>query len=415
MSKIGRVLLVGFPAMAVRSLSVLALQQPQPCNARRGSKHIERNDRILVEDISSAQDLQDLANLNALRKPGSLKYTSSWRDWCARSLDASRYHLSQNLPHVPDPQGFGELFFNLGAAADTGEMPSFQDPGSRSGYALEFFCRARLLAHLLFDNYNQLSLSSGPRSTSDDFIRNLYRPERSVETGRNENICRMVSIGGGPGYDFVGVLLADTFSTCGRGSTRIEGTVFDYEKGWEDLVKAMNVATNHALVNDEQSSLHWGGTCDITKPLTDASNQEALLPTIASTDVFVCQYCIAENAKGLRESEFVFFADLFDEARMDTVFILTEVTPRIWPEIVDVLLQRPDGGEDFQVHFIGTTTRKKGGQMFISKRKGSGISPEALSACEEYRRLRTLHERKIENGFQRQPKKVRGGKALVEA
>ena len=30
-------------------------------------------------------------------------------------------------------------------------MPSFEDAGSRSGYALDFFCRSRMLADILFD------------------------------------------------------------------------------------------------------------------------------------------------------------------------------------------------------------------------------------------------------------------------
>ena len=39
----------------------------------------------------------------------------------------------------------------MGVASDVGLMPSFEDPGAWSGYALEFFCRARNLADLYVD------------------------------------------------------------------------------------------------------------------------------------------------------------------------------------------------------------------------------------------------------------------------
>ena len=100
--------------------------------------------------------------------------------------------------------------------------------------------------------------------------------------------CRLVSLGGGPGYDYMGVLLADIYRTSGQSKTCIQGTVFDYEEGWKPIVEAMGRATWTALKNENQSSLQWGGKCDITKPLSDSSNA-ACFAGVGTTDIFVCQ------------------------------------------------------------------------------------------------------------------------------
>ena len=115
----------------------------------------------------------------------------------------------------------------------------------------------------------------------------------------------------------------------------------------------------------------------------------------------------------LRELDFVFFSDLFEAANEETTFLFTEVTPRIWPEIVDVILRRPDGGEGFQVGFPKLTKRAKGGnQLVIQKKRGASISRDAISLCDSFPLLNELHNSKIEKGFERQPRKIRGSKIL---
>ena len=314
-----------FMLTATASISMSTAMQQQSIdtvNARRGAKHIQGKGRYNADEILSPQNLQDLAHLQALRTPGSLRYSSSWRHWLGKSLDAIRFQLSQNLPHPADEEGFGELFYNLGTAADRGEMPSFADAGSRSGYALEFFCRSRLLAELLYEKSNPSSKSSR-HATECALYAKLGHTINDPEQKAASNTVNMVSLGGGPGYDYAGVLIADMFGNSGYGKTTIKGTIFDYEEGWHDLVKAMDTAVNLALLNDNQSSVEWGGKCDITKPLTDPSNA-ACLDKVSTTDLFICQYCVAENANRLRDSDFCFFADLFDRAANDTVFVFTE-------------------------------------------------------------------------------------------
>ena len=390
-------------------------QSPHSSNARRGAKFLEGKARYdTMEDIVSPQGLRDLARLQALRTPGSLRYQSSWRHVVGKSIDSIRFHLSQNLPYPADADSFGNLFFNLGTAADRGEMPSFADPGSRSGYALEFFCRARLLTDILFEKCNPSSVCYQPDVTECALSQKMGHTTDDPEHNAANKTVNVVSLGGGPGYDYVGVLLADMVGNAGFGKTTIKGTIFDYEEGWGDLVEAMDTAVNLALLNDDNlSSVAWGGGCDITKPLSDLSNA-ACLEKVPTTDLFICQYCVAENANRLRDSDFCFFADLFDQAADDTIFVFTEVTPRVWPDFVDLIQQHQGDKQGFRLDFL-RGMRGNGQQMILQKKEGAVFSPEELSVCETFRNLQQAHRRKIDNGFKRQPKKIPGSKPSIDA
>ena len=142
--------------MSMSTTAGMQQQQQQQQRRRGGAKFlVEGKGRFdSLDDILSPHELQRLARIQAQRTPGSLKYQSNWRHVLQKSLDSIRYHLSQHLPYPADAETFEHLFFNLGTAADHGIMPSFADPGSRSGYALEFFCRARLLSDILLEKCN---------------------------------------------------------------------------------------------------------------------------------------------------------------------------------------------------------------------------------------------------------------------
>lgn len=358
--------------------------------------------------IATPETLRDLAVENAKRRVGSLRYVRSWRHWSQLSLDTIRYHLSQNLPVAPDEQGFATLWYALGVAADTGRMPSFECPGSRSGYALDFFCRSRLLADFLLD------LSENPTLPSnwDDSFRN------PLQVGEGKNSCQLMSLGGGPGFDFIAAALIASFQSAaipGHEMT-IDATILDYEEGWEGLVQAMAVAYAIAMPT-ESHTCSWGGKCDITRPLSDPSNR-SVLAKADTTDLFVCQYCVAENANLLEASNFVFFVDLFRKAPVGAVFILTETTPRIWPLFVDLLEQRQQHPElrFMQVGFPRNLGRGKNGpQMLLRKVEQAQegpvlVCPDQIALCDEFRRKRSLHERKMSKNWERQRRRVPGAK-----
>ena len=449
------------PSIAVATSS----SSKTPRRRRAGAKHtVEGTCGISAGSIATPQQIQSTvhkvhSNRDRL-SANSKQHELLWRHWCTQAVDAIRYHLSLNLPDPADPHEFGALFFELGTAADHGEMPSFADAGARSGYALEFFCRARLMADLMLNKYGYRwspilryrPPGEAPQKDSDNNQKNaelradiwkekfggssqppVNNPNNTIINNMNNNnsltpeeetVMRIVSLGGGPGYDFVGLVLADTFGTSGYGTTRIEGTVFDYEEGWGTLVDAMNIAIQSALeINNtthhtHQHNVQWGGGCDITKSMAHPSNA-ACLATLPTTDMFVCQYCLAENAAPLRDSDFVFFVDLFEQAANDTVFVITEVTSRIWPELVDILLRLQDQQQDeqpagfafgFDVDFVRTKKRKFSPALVVQKRLGAKIRQEEMDECQDFIRLRTLHERKMEKGYKREYKKVRGCK-----
>jgi hypothetical protein len=279
----------------------------------------------LQKEIASSDDILDLARKSALRKYGSSNYRKAWHHWLHLATLSIRHDLSENLPSPVDRERFENLAFRLGVAADTGEMPSFSDAGARSGYALDFFCRARNLAGLFMEKEDP----SYPAGWSDAM---LSTPNATLEKSFN-----LTSLGGGPGFDFVAAALASTFYAAGSEAPSIHATILDYEEGWSNLVKAMDSATRNVL-QQPQMSCCWGGKCDITKPVAHPDNA-ACLAEISSTQLWTCQYCIAENMHLLRESKFVFFQDLFEAAPVGAMFIFTETTPRIWPDFCNLVAE----------------------------------------------------------------------------
>ena len=124
----------------------------------------------------------------------------------------------------------------------------------------------------------------------------------------------------------------------------------------------MSVSTEGVLRHSRRSlsttTYHFGGKCDITKSFTDPSNS---LLQVSSADIIVCQYCVAENAHLLRDSDYIFFRDLLVHIKDGAIVILTETTHRLWPAFVDLM-----NDQDFQVAFV----RERGTQLVLRKHAG---------------------------------------------
>jgi hypothetical protein len=531
--------------------------------------------------------LYKLAQRNASRpRRGSVQYRKSWRTFSGMALNAIREELSQVLPTPVNADGFQSLWYSLGIAADVGRKPNhhhhhqqqdnndddddnandqrtpnhddanitttfgstsqsavdidpmdrtttttttatgdnlFSDAGSRSGYALDFLCRAQLLADLLinwdenptmpldFRNHVKTTLIF-PTITTRGTVR--YRSHSSITTTNTNSFggkCNLMSLGGGPGFDFTAAAIVALHNSGGDESQiHVQATIFDYEEGWHDLVQSMTVATQKALLfdnhadtgNDEQVeaspsmnddvttadlscaatavpngtsytvpspqeeeekktkkktpilSCSWGGKCDITKSLSDPVNAlcAAAIPT---TNLFTCQYCVAENAKALQQSDFIFFRDLMDAAPLGSVFVFTETTPRLWPDFYDFLSRyrqeysENHNNDDVSPPFLveigfpqNVQTKRKARQMVFCKLQPP-VSPtpaptvlssttviaatnpqcleedherddrqEAISdleqLVEEFRQYSVCQDRKVEEGRGRQPKRVAG-------
>jgi hypothetical protein len=348
--------------------------------------------------VSSPDELKELLQKTARRKYGSTKYRKRWRHFLQSSSNAIRQELSDKLPDPVDRQAHETLSFRLGVAADTGEMPSFADSGARSGYALDFFCRARNLADLLMDRddptfpvYWSESLANSPMLGS---------------AGRDEpsKPFRVTSIAGGPGYDFVAVALVALYAAGSDSDVpSIRTTVLDYEPGWSNLVNAMEAATQTVLPNHD-FSCEWGGKCDITQPLSHHGNA-ACMEAIDSTHLWTCQYCVAENAQRLEDSGRVFFKELFEAVPEGALFVLTETTPYLWPSFCQLVEEHCPY---MQVGF----PNKHGYQMVL--RKGNAVDGFSLSSADQellcyFETISKLRrEQKSENRRGRQEQKIRG-------
>ena len=98
----------------------------------------------------------------------------------------------------------------------------------------------------------------------------------------------MVSLGGGPGFDYVSAALATSFcsyytsssSSTNKSSSQeqtavIKATILDYEEGWADLVQTMANSTQYILQNSNLQC-NWGGKNDITKSIFHPNNVACL-------------------------------------------------------------------------------------------------------------------------------------------
>eukprot|EP00566_Odontella_aurita_P012555 CAMPEP_0113590334 /NCGR_PEP_ID=MMETSP0015_2-20120614/36619_1 /TAXON_ID=2838 /ORGANISM="Odontella" /LENGTH=478 /DNA_ID=CAMNT_0000496519 /DNA_START=386 /DNA_END=1822 /DNA_ORIENTATION=- /assembly_acc=CAM_ASM_000160 len=403
-----------------------------------------------------AESLLNLAFRNSVKRPGSEAHRRSWDRFSSLALDTIRDDLARRLEAhsiAEDDDATDALSFALGVAADRGEMPSFADGGARAGYALRYFCRARLLADILFAGRMRhlrrrepvsgvaagLKDESGGAGMADaDFagcVTDLLRGGAGAE-------CRVGSLGGGPGFDFVALAVSaahDALEREGHGLrsasegadapraaaasdfvlprdtyTVVHATVYEYEGGWGELVPHMERAARSALGGGHTCSF---AGCDITLPLVHAANV-ACRENVRATDMWICSYCVAENAVRLRENNFVFFRQLFDAAQDGALFVFTETTHRLWPELIEaaVKMERVDfdagrvAGFDVSFPRIDRGRGKTGHQLALRKRPGARLEPGVAEMCDRFARDREVHERKIAKGYSRQRPKVKGAK-----
>ena len=334
---------------------------------------------------ASSQEIWQLAEKSALRQRGSKSYQKAWRHWLHLSIDAIRDELLQTLPHPVDENKLEDLSFSLGVAADVGEKPSFENAGARSGYALDYLCRARLLADLF-----------------------IYSDTYSSDHLRNE--CHLTSIGGGPGFDHVAAALVSIFNAAGNSEliVPVHTTVLDYESGWNNLVDAMNEATNNALPTKGKLHCAWGGVCDITRSIHHESNINCL-DVVKSTTLWTCQYCVAENAFKLKDSDYIFFRELLFAAAYGATFWITETTPRMWPKFYELILQYNDENDHSMLSIEFPYMR--GQQMLIKKsRKMEEPIPQVISERDigllrNFVKYSQCHDELIKTGWERQRKK----------
>jgi pentatricopeptide repeat protein len=244
-----------------------------------------------------------------------------WRLHLSAQLRLLRDGLDRTLPEA-DGEATSRLQRALSSAAHYGTMPCFGSCGARSGYAL---------AHLV------------PRTSKLADVLQLREPAwlrsaaRAAIAHSTSDSGEALSLAGGPGFDLVALALVRRFGRLvppaegGDMGGELRVRVLDYEPGWEAQVSATQAALRSLLPQDLLACSF--GSCDITKRLADPANAP-LRASLPNARLLVASYCVAENARALRQAEFGLFEDLFREAAPGTLLVVLETTHRQFPSIV---------------------------------------------------------------------------------
>ena len=146
-----------------------------------------------------------------------------WRAWSQCNLAQIKTNLQNEMKYGALTQKNSidtfKLFVALGDAADEGVMPSFSSAGARSGYLID-----KLLARA---------------GRTADFIREIQKYYSARNRSKLIDVvgCSLVSIGGGPGFDFAAHSLLQAFRDLCLGRERsnnerkIAALVLDLEPG----------------------------------------------------------------------------------------------------------------------------------------------------------------------------------------
>ena len=191
------------------------------------------------------------------------------------------------------------------------------------------------------------------RGHSSDRSRSALGPALAASSG-----APVISLGGGPAYDFAALALVLDFAAMEAGETGGLGAlgqpgvhVLDYEPRWKGAAYAVSAAVLSVLScpRDEIRALEGAarptghqmlfGRCDLTKPLASECNRE-VRGVLADSRLLVCSYVICENARRLRETGYAFFSEVMTEAAPGTALVLTETTHRQFPELIAAARRR---------------------------------------------------------------------------
>jgi len=135
---------------------------------------------------------------------------------------------------------------------------------------------------------------------------------------------RVVNVGGGPGFDAVGLqLLADFVGA----DVHFHHEVLDIELGWVGVVECIGSILSDACQGARTSlSFHQ---CDMIDTIPLCGNPDTV-------DMFIFAYVCVENAQALRLSNFGCLRRVFASAKLNCVFLFLDSTDRLWPDILSV-------------------------------------------------------------------------------
>ena len=403
-------------------------------------------------------EAQDLIEKESLKIYGSLQHTKLRRTYTNVFCDTVRAGLREKIQMRYNDNGNGANDDNTSAAAaaaavatkkleadlggigaDQGIMPDFSNKEALYGYTLNHFGRVRLTSELVTSK--SLSEPDWLSFRVSELLSSSSSQRRNNNTDADSDDLSIASLGGGGGYDFVAFSALSEFL---KGPS-IKTTVYEYEPAWKDIVSDIEMvvqdscssnnnnsgsgsasASGQQQPRDHHQHLHKCGFefGDITSPL-DASTNEAIASMVNSTEIFSCSYVIAENAVKLQQNKFEFFRQLFSEAADGSLFFFTETTHRLWPDLID-LASRQDDNNSFMRYTLNRIRHGKSGwQLALLKDSSTAgnisFSSRSCSKSEEvravekelierFKRDNIAHQLRIDRGWKRDEKKVRGAK-----
>ena len=391
------------------------------------------------------------------------RWLHAMRGWKTAQLDAVRAAAVASRDIAPvNEVATAALRAALCVATNAGVRPTFSDDGARSGYVRD---------NLKKRSWAVPALLLLPSSAGDDGSAAMARCRQRLLLQRRS--LRVASIGGGPGFDGVGLgLLAERLRW--RGELLLH--VFDVHGGeWADAVGTLHgcmrrrawwagggeeedeeeveggggggggggaaaaAAAGVAAAQQEQQRGRLDmrvGYCDVLQPLSASPELEqavlrgatappptapvapptpaaaaaaaaatasaaaaatttaAAAPTStaagggtdpqsggrrrggyaglgAGFDLYLFQYVLVENAEALRAGGMPFLRDLFAAAAAGSVFLFTDSTHRLWPEIAAL------AGEGFDASAPRLSSQEKCHFALLLEKRALSAPPRA--------------------------------------
>ena len=351
-------------------------------------------------------NIQDLAAKATLKVPGSTSHRKLFRHYLNCFVDDIQESLHRDInftSHVnaDATRGLESALGSIGA--NQGIMPDFSNKDALRGYALQHFGRARMLGDLMTRPDKPEWLGS---RVAELFTGSSGSDEQQM--GRDDlPPINMVSLGGGPGYDFVAAAALSEF----RRGRDVRCKVFEYEKAWESIVASIERATQNLYAETKRHTCGFG-RCDITLPISDVTNVDlARKVDIATEDtLYSCCYCINENAVALRQRNWVFFQDLFHNAIVGNLFLILDTSHRLWPDLATIA---KDAGMYYSTphvrygkagyHFVAYKGEKRPDALYYN----TAISEDLL---QRFKFDNEAHMGRLGRGWKRHERKIRGAK-----
>ena len=358
-----------------------------------------------------------------------------WRLYARTTLRAIRTRvatgtgLSSSRRRAVDHEATSRLLAALSASASSGEMPRFDEAGALAGYTtFHLINRAGKVAELLrvaASSKRRLSVASPSWSAVPSAVLSAVPSALpsvvAPAHGCSGAPCRapvglapsvVVSLGGGPAYDFAALAMLRAYEAMEAGTGEgepLQVHVLDFELGWKADAEAVSEATCTVLSTTLRGGGGGGGDgiggrlsgrldngvahqmlfgkCDLTQPLEAVSNA-AVRSALPHARLFICSYVICENAQRLRATGYTFFADLMAAAAPGTVLAFSETTHRQFPELIEAARRGvvAGGGASVLETSLPSLKGKGGSQCLLYKRalseaQGGGDSTERESSA----------------------------------